>query len=177
MCIVLMLFMSAGVMAQTNCLKVPGERNEQLEKLEQLVNAMNNQFVEKYAEPAKKFSSNDFVKYVQKIEGFTNTSESGINLITASQNNIIEYNEENTAALSKAYAQFSFDIFQGAKNLEQIEENSTKFWGATESFAKKGGCKWWQVGCWIKDIFGDEIGGAIIDAAVFLINAWAVSQK
>ncbi len=171
MSIVLMLFMSSGVVAQTNCLKIPGERNEQLEKLGQLVNSMNNQFVAKYAEPAKKFSSNDFVKYVQKIEGFNDISESGINLITASQNNIIEYNEENTQLLLNAYAVFTSEVINGGETYDNIEENNNKFWGATESYSKKGGCKWYQLNCWMNDIFGPTYGELIMDAIVeFLIS-------
>jgi hypothetical protein len=33
------------------------------------------------------------------------------------------------------------------------------------------GCRWWQVGCWLKEIFGDEAGQAIINAIVQAIIA------
>ena len=32
-------------------------------------------------------------------------------------------------------------------------------------------CRWYQLGCWIKEIFGDEGGARILDAVCIVIKA------
>ena len=60
---------------------------------------------------------------------------------------------------------------QDGSKLFNINETATVKSLFTKSMESNYGCRWWQVGCWLKEIFGDEAGQAIINAIVQAIIA------
>lgn len=54
-------------------------------------------------------------------------------------------------------------------SLFAIPVNQPKLGIPANQTDNKGGCRWWQISCWIDDIFGAGTSGAVIKAALLMI--------
>ena len=123
----------------------------------------------------KSSSVEDFKKIITG-RWYTKITKEGNDLLNASYKLLV--NKTSQTEILKNYK--GKEMAAAALYVDNLSKSGVKtdgselFGGTTGDFnpyatTVTAKCRWYQLGCWIKDIFGDESGQLIIDAAVKII--------
>jgi hypothetical protein len=121
-----------------------------------------------------------FDNFQKKIIGDTRSTEEGSNLLKK----VFLYVEKGTSSKEILKSDSGSEMGAACLYLNELHKKNPKadgselFGSTTGDFnpydatilGKAGPCKWYQLGCWLNQIFGDEAGGLIMDIVVAIIK-------
>ena len=120
-----------------------------------------------------------FYNFQKKVIGSAKNTEEGTNLLKK----VFAYVEKGTSNEEILKSDSGSEMGAACIYLNELYKNNPKadgselFGSTTGDFnpynatilGKAGPCKWWQLGCWLNEIFGNAGGTAIMTAVVTLI--------